>query len=102
MAAFTTVRMRSARAESANPRRRARGVALASTARTVALCKLGSGALRHLADSRQEEPGGRELRLERRSFLPRERDEEPAGRLRVVRELDELGRDAVGLGHGVR
>src|SRR5947208_16683716 len=47
-----------------------------------------------VADPADEEPPRRELGLERRPLRGRERDEQPAGRLRVVGERHEHVRDA--------
>src|SRR5437764_12984876 len=48
-----------------------------------------AGALFDPADAPQEELRALELRLERRPLLGRKRDQQPAGRLRVVAEGDE-------------
>src|SRR5262245_10993271 len=92
--------MRNARADSSKARARAsRGV---STCIAVRLAQHDSGSGLDGADPADEQAATVELGLERGGALARDRDEEAAGRLRVVRERLERERDAVRLDRGLR
>src|SRR4051794_7283172 len=96
-AAKATCRKR--RADTSSPRAAVTGV---STRATVAGSLRGendAGAGLDDADPAEEEPVSGELGLETETTLRRQRHEQPARRLRVVREADELLRHARLDGH---
>src|SRR5581483_2772127 len=107
IAALATASRRNAESDSARPRRRESGCAPTSIAGTVSAARERSAerdarAVLDGADPGEEEPGARELGLERRPLLAGQRDEQPAGGLRVEGELDELLGDVPDLERRVR
>ena len=95
--ALTQASRRKASSESAVPRTRGSGCAPVSTRSTLVSARATPAPSVDRADARQEQACPRELGLERGALVARQRDEQPAGGLRVVRELDELGRDVADL-----